>query len=91
MAKNMRHFFRDGTEHKGGTHKDAKGRLMSGARHTGSSKFLYHMADLSKTAQKRLQRKPLKVVDETPIGSKLRFLLTRRAPYVRFNTIRAFG
>lgn len=60
MAKNMRHFFRDGTEHKGGTHKDAKGRLMSGARHTGSSKFLYHMAELSKTAQKKASAKTTK-------------------------------
>jgi len=57
MAKNMRHFFRDGTEHKGGTHKDAKGRLMSGTRHTASSKYLYHMNELSKTAQKKATAK----------------------------------
>lgn len=53
MAKGVKHYFRDGTEHKGGTHKDAKGRIMSGARHTANSKFLYHMSDLSATAKKK--------------------------------------
>lgn len=53
MAKGVKHYFRDGTEHKGGTHKDAKGRLMSGARHTKNSKYLYHKNELSKTAQKK--------------------------------------
>ena len=53
MAKGMKHYFRDGTEHKGGTHKDDKGKLMSGAKHTKNSKFLYHFKELSKTAQKK--------------------------------------
>ena len=51
MAKGVRHFFKDGTEHKGGTHKDAKGKLMSGAKHTSDSKYLYHMKDLSERAK----------------------------------------
>jgi hypothetical protein len=53
MAKGVKHYFRDGTEHKGAMHKDAKGRPMSGARHTKNSKYLYHMSELSKTAKKR--------------------------------------
>jgi hypothetical protein len=53
MAKGQKHFFRNGTQHKGGTHKDAQGRLMSGARHTASSKYLFHMKELSPTAQKK--------------------------------------
>jgi hypothetical protein len=53
MAKGVKHYFRDGTEHKGAMHKDAKGRPMSGARHTKNSKYLYHMSELSKTAKKK--------------------------------------
>lgn len=56
MAKGQKHFFRNGTMHVGGTHKDAQGRLMSGARHTASSKYLYHMKDLSPTAQKKAKK-----------------------------------
>ena len=39
MAKGVKHYFRDGTEHKGATHKDPKGKIMSGARHTKNSKY----------------------------------------------------
>ena len=56
MAKGVKHYFRDGTEHKGGMHKDAKGRPMSGAKHTSSSKDLYHLKDLSATAKKKAKR-----------------------------------
>jgi hypothetical protein len=47
MAAGMKHYFKDGTEHKGATHK-SKGRLMSGKTHTASSQYLVHKADLSK-------------------------------------------
>jgi hypothetical protein len=30
-----------------------KGKLMSGARHTKNSKYLYHYSELSQTAQKK--------------------------------------
>ena len=53
MAKGMKHYFKNGTEHKGATHKDPKGKLMSGAKHTSTSKYLFHSKDLSKTAQKK--------------------------------------
>ena len=49
----MKHYFRDGTLHKGGTHKMPNGDLHSGARHTNSSKKLVHFKDLSKTAKKK--------------------------------------
>ena len=51
MAKNMKHYFRNGSEHKGGTHK-TNGQLMSGVKHTAKSKKLFHMADLSAKAKK---------------------------------------
>jgi hypothetical protein len=38
----VKHYFKDGKEYKGKTHKDAKGKLMSGAKHTASSKYLFH-------------------------------------------------
>ena len=48
MAAGMKHYFKDGTEHKGATHKDSKGRLMSGKTHTAISQYLVHKADLPK-------------------------------------------
>jgi len=30
MAKGIKHYFKNGKEHKGATHKDAKGKVMSG-------------------------------------------------------------
>jgi len=56
MAKGVKHYFKNGKEHKGATHKDAKGRVMSGARHTASSKYLVHLKDLSPTAKKRAKK-----------------------------------
>ena len=56
MAKGVKHYFKTGKEHKGATHKDAKGKVMSGKTHTASSKFLVHMSGLSATA-KRVARK----------------------------------
>ena len=56
MAKGVKHYFKNGKEHTGATHKDAKGRVMSGARHTASSKFLVHKKDLSETAKKRAKK-----------------------------------
>ena len=52
MGKGLKHYFKTGKEHKGDTHKDAKGKVMSGKTHTASSKFLVHMKDLSATAKK---------------------------------------
>ena len=51
MAKNMPHYFRDGTLHKGNMHKMANGVLHSGKTHTASSTKLFHYGKLSKKAQ----------------------------------------
>jgi hypothetical protein len=48
MAAGVKHYFKE-QRHKGATHKDAKGRLMSGATHTASSKNLFHKKDVSAT------------------------------------------
>jgi hypothetical protein len=57
MAKGMKHYFRNGTEHKGGTHKMPNGELHSGARHTANSKRLFHLNELSKTAKTKAKKK----------------------------------
>jgi len=46
--KGVPHFKKDGTMYKGATHKDAKGKLMSGKTHTKSSVFVYHINELPK-------------------------------------------
>ena len=56
MAKGGKHYFKNGKEHKGATHKDAKGKVMSGAKHTASSKYLVHRKDLSPTAKKMVKK-----------------------------------
>jgi hypothetical protein len=56
MAKGVKHYFKDGTEHKGGAHKMPDGSLHSGAKHSSSSKPLFHMKDLSKTAQAKAKK-----------------------------------
>ena len=54
--KGVKHYLRNGTLYKGATLKDDKGRVMSGAKHTASSKFLFHMKDLSKSAQGKAKK-----------------------------------
>ncbi len=57
MAKGVRHYFKDGKEHKGGMHKMPNGELHSGKTHTKSSKKLYHLGKLSKAVQKKVKGK----------------------------------
>ena len=47
----MKHYFKNGKEHKGGTHK-TNGKLMSGAKHSKTSKYLVHFKALSAAAKK---------------------------------------
>jgi hypothetical protein len=54
MAVGVKHYFKNGTEYKGPTHKDSKGMLMSGAKHTASSKNLYHKKDMSSNPKKKV-------------------------------------
>lgn len=46
--KGVPHFKKDGTIFKGATHKDAKGKLMTGKNHTKSSVHLFHINELPK-------------------------------------------
>tara|TARA_R100001463_G_scaffold19044_1_gene47054 strand:+ start:451 stop:618 length:168 start_codon:yes stop_codon:yes gene_type:complete len=50
--KGVKHYFRDGTEYKGGTHKMPNGQLHSGKTHGKTSKRLFHFKDLSAKAKK---------------------------------------
>ena len=52
MGTGVKHYFKNGKEHKGATHKNASGKVMSGKTHNKSSKFLVHMRDLSDRAKK---------------------------------------
>ncbi len=55
--KNVPHYKKDGTLYKGsGTHKDDKGKIMSGKKHTASSVYLYHFKDLSKNIQAKIKK-----------------------------------
>jgi hypothetical protein len=53
MAKGVPHFFRDGTKHTGGTHKMPNGDVHSGKTHGATSKKLFHLDELSKTAKEK--------------------------------------
>ena len=57
MAKGIKHYFRDGTEHKGTMHKMVNGQLHTGKTHTKTSKRLFHFADLSMTAKKKARKR----------------------------------
>ena len=50
MAKGVKHYTKAGKVHKGKMHKMGK-ELHSGAKHSSSSKRLYHYGDLSQKAQ----------------------------------------
>ena len=60
MGKGVKHYFKSGKEHKGGSHKMPDGSLHSGARHTASSKKLFHFGDLSAAAKKKARPKKKK-------------------------------
>ena len=47
--KGVKHYFRDGTEHKGGSHKMPNGETHSGKTHGKTSKKLFHFKNLSAT------------------------------------------
>ena len=57
MAKNVAHYFKDGTKHTGGFHKMPNGDLHSGSRHTKKSKRLFHFSELSDRAKKKAKAK----------------------------------
>ena len=51
MAMGVKHYFKNGKEHKGGMHKMPDGSLHSGKTHGKSSQRLYHYGELSKKSQ----------------------------------------
>ena len=57
MAKGVKHYFRDGTEHKGAMHKMANGQLHTGKTHTKTSKRRFHFSELSMTAKKKARKR----------------------------------
>ena len=57
MAKGVKHYKRDGTEHKGSMHKMPNGHLHSNKTHTKTSERLFHFKDLSKKAKLKAKGK----------------------------------
>jgi hypothetical protein len=55
MAKGVKHYLKNGTEWTGPTHK-TNGMAMTGAKHTKSSKDLFHKKDLSAAVQKKMKK-----------------------------------
>lgn len=53
--KGVPHFFKNGKEHKGPVHK-TKGVLMTGAKHTPSSRLLVHKNELSAAVRKKIKQ-----------------------------------
>lgn len=53
MGMGVKHYFKDGKEHKGGLHKMSDGSLHSGVKHTKSSKPLFHYGGLSEKAKRK--------------------------------------
>ena len=56
MGMGVKHYFKDGKEHKGGYHKMPDGSLHTGKTHTRSSKPLFHYGDLSKAAKTKARK-----------------------------------
>jgi len=52
-VKKVNHYKKDGTLHKGGSHKMSDGTLHSGAKHTKSSVKLFHYGDLTNKAKRK--------------------------------------
>lgn len=55
MAKGVDHYLKNGTKWTGPTHK-TNGMAMTGAKHTKTSKPLFHKKDLSAAVQKKMKK-----------------------------------
>ena len=53
MAKGVMHYTKEGTPHKGGTHKMPNGEVYSGATHGPLSAKLFHFEELSNKAKEK--------------------------------------
>ena len=56
MPMNVKHYFKDGKQHKGSLHKMANGQLHSGKTHGPTSKRLYHYGALAKQSQVKAKK-----------------------------------
>ena len=54
--KGVKHYLKNGTEFKGKTHKMKDGVLHTGGTHTAKSVKLFHLKELSKTAQSKIKK-----------------------------------
>jgi len=54
--KGVKHYLKNGTLYTGASHKMKDGTLHTGKTHIKSSKPLFHMKDLSKTAQAKAKK-----------------------------------
>jgi|TARA_R100001369_G_C3246912_1_gene155283 hypothetical protein len=52
--KGVKHYLKNGKEHTGSMHK-TNGMPMTGAKHTKSSKDLFHKKDLSAAVKKKIK------------------------------------
>ena len=52
--KGVKHYKKDGIEHKGGTHKMPDGSLHTGKTHSKTSVKLFHYKDLNKKAKAKV-------------------------------------
>jgi hypothetical protein len=69
-GKGERHFFEDGKQYIGDTHKHPDGTLMSGSKHVeGESKKLYHFNELSQKALKHLSKETTVIKQKIDAGS----------------------
>ena len=55
--KGVKHYKKDGTEHKGSNHKMADGTLHTNKSHTKTSVKLFHLKDLSAKANAKAKGK----------------------------------
>ena len=61
-GKGERHFFEDGEQWTGDTHKHPDGTLMSGKEHVeGESKKLYHLYELSEKVLRHLSKETTEI------------------------------
>jgi hypothetical protein len=54
--KGVKHYKRDGSEHKGSMHKMPNGSVHTNKRHTSTSVKLFHFRELSKTAKAKAKK-----------------------------------
>ena len=56
MAKGVKHYFSNGSEHKGKIHKHPDGTLMTGKTMSNTAKKLYHYSQLSVKSKQQAKK-----------------------------------